>query len=92
VVTTQLYVDAPDLQILGGLGSHNLHSYPLTVALKGPVTFLPDGRLQVATTNLTDTALNVTTTITLITAQTGTLNMTVPKGEFHLTLVGEPIK
>jgi hypothetical protein len=92
VATTQLYVDAPDLEILGGLGSHNLHSYPLTVTLKGPVIFLPDGRLQVATTNLTDTALNVTTTITLITAQTGTLNMIVPKGEFHLTLVGEPIK
>jgi hypothetical protein len=96
VATTNVYVDAPDLVLLGGLGTHNLHSYPTSVTLKGPVTFLPDGRLQVATQNLAAVPLDVTTTIPNPLGGgnlgTGTLHLTVPQGELHLTLLGEPIK
>ena len=42
------------LRIVAGTVSHDLKSKPLEVVLKGPVTFLPDGRMQVAVKNLAD--------------------------------------
>jgi hypothetical protein len=89
IVTTSVYVDAPDLVLAGGLATHNLHSYPSTVTLKGPVTFLPDGRLQVASTNLADVVLVVQSSAIGL---SGTMTLTVPAGQLDLTLVGAPIK
>jgi hypothetical protein len=89
VVTTQVYIDAPDLVLASGLATHNLHSYPSQVTLKGPVTFLPDGRFQVASVNVTDVPLDVQSAAL---GATGTMYLDVPAGELHLTLAGEAIK
>jgi hypothetical protein len=44
-------MDAPELEILGGLASHDLVSKPVDLVMRGPVTFRPDGRLEIALHN-----------------------------------------
>jgi hypothetical protein len=89
VIRQSVYLDAPDLSIAGGLASHDLNSKPLDVVLKGPVTFLPDGRMDVALANLDDVPLSVNIKALGL---GGTINMRIPKGEMHLTLVGAPLR
>lgn len=51
-VTMNIYLDAPDLSILGGAASHDLRSTELVIDLRGPITFLDDGRLQIHLLNV----------------------------------------
>ena len=86
VLQQSLYVDAPDLSILDGLVSHDLKSKPISFNFKGPVTFLPDGRMSVAVTNLDDETLTVNLSSFGITA--GSIEMLIAAGELHITLAG----
>ncbi|MBK7862652.1 MAG: Ig-like domain-containing protein [Archangiaceae bacterium] len=89
VIRQSIYLDAPDLSIAGGLASHDLQSKPLDVVLKGPVTFLPDGRMRVAMANLADVPLSVNIRALGL---SGGIQMRIPKGEMHLTVVGDPLR
>lgn len=85
VINQQVYLDSPDLQILGGVGSHDQHSKQLNVTLKGPVTFRPDGRMDVALKNLADVGLSVNI---VALGLTGRIDLRIPAGEMRITLGG----
>ncbi|MBA1145982.1 Ig-like domain-containing protein [Ectothiorhodospiraceae bacterium WFHF3C12] len=57
-VQAELYLDAPYLEPLLSL-PHNLHSYELSMTLRGPVTFTRDGRMQVRLRNDADVPIDV---------------------------------
>src|SRR5262249_4124218 len=83
VATLSLYLDAPELR-LTSLLHHDLHAKPLTVVVRGPVRFLPDGRIAIAVANVADIPIDVN-------VQGGTLvgavRMLVPLGGLKLQLV-----
>jgi len=60
--TMNVYLDAPGLKpeapLLGEMET-NLHSYPLTVELYGPIVFLPDGRMEIRLKNQNTVELDV---------------------------------
>jgi DNA-binding transcriptional regulator YiaG len=62
VVSLELYLDAPDMSL--PLLTHDVHSKPLSVSLRGPLRFLPDGRIAIAAGNVDDVpiAVNITGT------------------------------
>jgi len=94
VSPTVALVDAPDLIIpplpFIGTITHNLHSYPTNVVLKGALTYLPDGRLQASLVNLQAISLDTVLAVPII--GNGTISLTIPQGQLHMTLVGPPIK
>jgi len=83
IVALDLYMDAPDMSI--PLSSHDLHSKPMSVLLRGPVSFLPDGRIQIAVSN--DAQVPVTVAIDAPLGISGAVQMVVPAGEMKLQLV-----
>jgi hypothetical protein len=88
VVALDLYMDAPDMSL--PLTSHDLHSKPLTVALEGPMSFLPDGRIAIATANTADIPVEVVISSSL--GEVGRVQMVVPAGEMKLQLVSAPLR
>jgi hypothetical protein len=91
VVALDLYLDAPDMKIL--LSSHDLHSKPLSVVLRGPMRFLPDGRLAIAVVNVADVPLTVNIAINDPTLNaSGSVQMVLPHGELKLQLVSAPAR
>ncbi len=58
-IVWELYFDTPYLQVLGGLSGTSMHSLPVAVKLRGPVSFMPDGRMQLNVTNPEAMAINV---------------------------------
>ncbi len=83
IVALDLYMDAPDMSI--PLSSHDLHSKAMSAVLRGPVSFLADGRIQIAVANLADIAVAVAIDAPL--GLGGSVNMIVPAGEMKLQLV-----
>jgi hypothetical protein len=88
VVALHLYMDAPDLSL--PLSSHDLHSKPLQVLLKGPLQFLPDGRLAIAVTNQED--VPVTINISAPAGITGAVMLSIPKNQMKLQLVSPTLR
>ncbi len=88
VVALDLYMDAPDMTL--PLTQHDLHSKPLSVSLEGPVSFLPDGRIAIATSNTADLPVEVTISSSI--GEVGRVQMVVPKGEMKLQLVSAPLR
>ena len=88
VAQLDLYMDAPDLSI--PLSSHDLHSKPLSVSLEGPVTFLPDGRISIALTNVA--ALPVSIKIDAPIVGDGLVNLEVPAREMKLQLISPALR
>jgi hypothetical protein len=89
IAQLDLYMDAPDMSVALDLASHDLHSKPLALTLKGPVTFLPDGRIAISAANTAD--LPVTVNITSLVAD-GAVKMVVPAGEMKLRLVSPTLR
>lgn len=83
-----LYMDAPYMHILLD-GSHNQHSYPLTMNLAGPVTFLPDGRMVIEQLNANDIAVDVNLSVLFLNPK---IYLKIPVGGVKLQYLGEPIK
>ena len=87
-----LYLDAPQLApstTLAGehlILSHNLHSYPLDLQLAGAVTFLPDGRLQIA--QISQNALHLHVDLLGL----ADIYVQIPAGSSFLNYVLAPIK
>jgi hypothetical protein len=89
VIRLELLLDAPDLQILGGAVSNDLKSKPLSIVFKGPVTFLPDGRMQVALKSLNDASVRVNVQALFL---SGFLELKIPAGEMKLNLLGPSVR
>ncbi|HVL00677.1 MAG TPA: Ig-like domain-containing protein [Dongiaceae bacterium] len=90
VAQLNLYMDAPDMAILGGVVSHNLHSSPLSVVIKGPVSFLDDGRILIEPASVG--AINLTVNISAVGIIPGNINLRIPSGGMQLRLIGNPLK
>jgi hypothetical protein len=88
VVALDLYMDAPDMTL--PLTTHDLHSKPLSVSLEGPLSFLPDGRISIATANTADLPVEVVIRSTI--GEVGRVQMVVPAGEMKLQLVSAPLR
>ena len=88
VVALDLYMDAPDMSI--PLSSHDLHSKPLSLVLRGPVTFLPDGRISIAVANVADVPLSVHVSAPL--GVSGDVHMLLPAGLMKLQLISPPLR
>jgi hypothetical protein len=84
VIRQELYLDAPDLTIPSA--THDQKSKPMSATLKGPITFRPDGRMQVALRNVEDVSLQ--TNIEVPVLGKGNIDMKIPAGEMRVTLVG----
>jgi hypothetical protein len=88
VLSLDLYMDAPDMSIT--LSSHDLHSKPLSVALRGPVTFLPDGRIAIVLANIADVPIAVHVSAPL--GLNGDVDIVVPAGLMKLQLVSPALR
>jgi hypothetical protein len=88
MVKLDLYMDAPDMSIT--LSSHDLHSKPLSLALKGPVTFTSDGRMSIAVANVADVpiVINVTSGGFI----PSSVVLALPKGQMKLQLLSAPLR
>jgi methionine-rich copper-binding protein CopC len=88
MVKLDLYMDAPDMSIT--LSSHDLHSKPISLLLKGPVTFTADGRMSIAVANIADVpiAINITTTGFI----NSTVTLALPVGQMKLHFLSAPLR
>ncbi|MBL7251955.1 Ig-like domain-containing protein [Alloalcanivorax marinus] len=85
-----LYLDAPYLEAPLG-GEHNQHSYPLTMDLAGPLTFLPNGRMAIQQYNRNPIPVNVELSKLLL-FLSASINLQIPEGAVKLQYLGVPIK
>jgi hypothetical protein len=83
-----LYLDAPYMHIVLS-GTHNQHSYPLTMNLSGPLTFLPDGRMAINQLNSNEIDVNVVLGVLGLSPE---IYLKIPVGGVKLQYLGEPIK
>ncbi len=86
VVDLELYMDAPDMSIT--LSSHDLHSKPLTMSLRGPVSFLPDGRIVINLANVTPIEVEVAVDGSF--GIDGSIILEVPTSQMKLQLLSRP--
>ncbi|HET8730171.1 MAG TPA: hypothetical protein VFM34_03590, partial [Moraxellaceae bacterium] len=68
----------------------NLHSYPLSLSVSGPVYFLPDGRMLATLAN--DGNVDFTVNLTSATLPAGSITLRIPQGTMYLEGVSQPIK
>lgn len=87
--TMNVYLDAPGLKpelFLGITLDTNMHSLPLTILLKGPIVFLPDGRMEIQLYN--EKAVDIDVEI-----GTGSnVDLVIPENELRITLVSKMVK
>jgi hypothetical protein len=89
VAALDLYLDAPDMRITAF--GHDLHAKPLSITVRGPLRFLPDGRIAIAAANVAD--VPITVNLQLLSGDlTGAVNMVVPAGGLALQLVSPPLR
>jgi hypothetical protein len=63
-----------------------MHSLPLTILLKGPIVFLPDGRMEIQLYN--EKAVDIDVEI-----GTGSnVDLVIPANELRITLVSKMVK
>lgn len=88
-----LYLDEPALapSLIGIPISHDLHSYPLSLSVSGPVYFLPDGRMLATLANDNDVDFTVTLTAASV-LPGGSITLRIPQGTMRLEGVSQPIK
>jgi methionine-rich copper-binding protein CopC len=84
------YMDAPDLEVLGGLASHDIESKPLDVTLRGPVVFRPDGRLQISLFN--EALVEISVEVSAPLGLNGQLFLEIPPSGMLLDLVSSPAR
>ncbi len=86
VAHESLYLDTPDLSILGGLATANTHSLPVDALLVGPITNLSDGRMQVHLVTAKD--ITITINISALGLGTGSVSLLIPAGGLTFNLRG----
>ncbi len=87
VASLDVYLDAPDLRL--PLLNHDLHSKPLSITVRGPLRFLPDGRIAIAIANVADVPISVNIQGGDL---VGSVEMMIPRGELKLQLVSPPLR
>ena len=92
-IELEVYMDEPDMH--PNLGEvieldHNLHSYPLTLKLSGPVSLLPDGRMRIQQENTEAQQVDVSVTLSGLDAIGMTLR--IPEGGAKLNYLSQPVK
>ncbi len=102
IAQLNLYMDAPDMSItpdsafLDTLSSveHDLVSKPITAIVKGPVTFMDDGRIVIEQANVAnvDLTINVEAILPLFPSEFGTIDLRIPAGAMNMRLIGNPLK
>jgi len=93
--TLDAYLDAPQLnptitEVLTVPLNHNLHSYPISIQVSGPVSFLPDGRMLATLSNVTAVPIDVH--VEAFQVLSGDLFITIPAGSLNMQGVSPPIK
>ncbi|QUM83833.1 Ig-like domain-containing protein [Moritella sp. 28] len=94
-IDLDIYMDNPFMSVLGGLVTHNLHSYPLeNVHLQGPLTFLDDGRMNIELSNLEQIKLDVVLNLSGFNSESGIARMTlaIAPGDMSLQQISQPMK
>lgn len=83
-----VYFDAPGLkpEILGSELETNLHSYPLTVDLYGPVRLLTDGRMGIKLNNMNQLDFDVEV------GASSNVDIKINKNDFSISLISQMIK
>ena len=93
VGTLNVYLDAPALdpviRVLGvpSSASHNQYSFGLTVDVRGPITFMDDGRLQIAQINLEP--IDARVEVVAIGILSSAVILRIDAGEMNLNFVSE---
>lgn len=87
--TMRVYLDAPGLEPkLLGIGlSTNLHSYPMTIELSGPINFLPDGRMEILLENTNNVDIDIK-----IAAGTASVDLEIRPGDLAISLISKMAK
>jgi hypothetical protein len=83
---TDVYLDAPYMRLPLGL-SHNLHSYPATITVRGPLEFTPDGRMRARLRNTEAVPIDVR--IGAGPLRVG-LDLEIPAGGLDVTYTQQP--
>lgn len=92
-----LYMDAPNMQAsvtVVGINfdlTSNLHNYKISMNLAGPLTFLPDGRLQIGQKNSNKVELAISLGGIPL-GLTANVNLVIPPDATILNYVGYPIE
>ncbi|QUM82118.1 Ig-like domain-containing protein [Moritella sp. 5] len=86
-IDLDIYMDNPFMKIT--FGTHNLHSYPVTLNLQGPLTFLEDGRMNIELKNLNQIELDVEM---YILGNIGKMKLAIEPGRMVLQQVSLPMK
>jgi len=89
-VPLSLYLDAPDMRLIGGLAGHDLRSKAVDVVLEGAVTFAPDGRLLIDLANVAPVAVPVG--VSALGLGVGGMDLSIPTGGMTVQLLGSPLK
>ena len=89
-----LYVDLPYLsRAVGSINVyHDTHSYPISMNLEGPVSFMSDGRMVVEQRNLNPIAIETKMYSGLGGMATGSTSLQIPEKGVFLKMLSEPIK
>ena len=92
-ITLDVYLDAPELKpTLGSIAlTHDLHSFPLQLKLSGPVTLLPDGRMEISQLNA-EASANIDVDIALAGIGAAGMSLGIPLGGINLNYLGAPLK
>jgi hypothetical protein len=90
VASLDIYLDAPDLSLPAF--DHDVHSKPLSVNLRGPLRFLPDGRIAISVSNTSDVPITINVVGQGNSNLSGSIGMLVPQGEMKLQLVSPPLR
>ncbi len=89
-VPLSLYLDAPDMRLVGGLAGHDLNSKAVDVVLEGAVTFAPDGRLFIDLHNVA--AVDMSISVSALGIGVGGIDLQIPAGGMAVQLLGNPLK
>lgn len=89
-----LYMDIPyvDGILKSGTFGNNLHSYPISMNLNGPVEFLDDGRMVIEQFNENDVDIDFKIFFTSGGTLMGQVPLNIPAGGSYMQLISSPIK
>ncbi|ARB46127.1 Ig-like domain-containing protein [Alloalcanivorax xenomutans] len=89
-----LYVDAPYLEnrFFAASTRQNLHSYPITMTLSGPINFLDDGRMLVEQFNKNDIKIDLRAYGPSNGIKNTSIDLLLPYMGTRISYIGQPIK
>ncbi|WP_017220265.1 Ig-like domain-containing protein [Moritella dasanensis] len=86
IIELDVYMDSPNMHVTLDL-SHNLHSYPITMDLQGPIEFLDDGRMEISLSNKNNIDIDVS-----IGGGSATMTLELVPGAVSLRQISLPMK